>query len=248
MSLLSTAVHSSDPVFWKGDTKTAISLSYDDALNSQLDYAVPALDKYGFQASFYLTLSSPVVTSRKEEWKALVEQGHELGNHTIRHPCRASLTGRDWVAPEQDLDKISVNEMVEEVKQANTILANLDGKSQRTFAPPCGDQLAMGENYIREVTPFFLAIRGQEARHVDTTFMVPNDMSGKALVEFVKNNTRKNNLIHIIFHGVGGDHLAVSEAAHEELLEFLHKNPETYWVDTYKNIANHLSAFTNEVQ
>ena len=32
-----------------------VSLTYDDGLNSQLDNAVPALDRHGFKATFFLT-------------------------------------------------------------------------------------------------------------------------------------------------------------------------------------------------
>ena len=35
----------------------AVSLSYDDPLNSQLNNAIPALDKYDLKGSFYLTMT-----------------------------------------------------------------------------------------------------------------------------------------------------------------------------------------------
>ena len=43
-------------------------------------------------------------------------------------------------------------------------------------------------------------------------------------------------LINLIFHGIGGDHLAVSNDAHDELLAYLASNSDKYWVDTYLNI------------
>ena len=49
---------------WPDGQKMAISLSYDDALNSQLDNAIPALNRHGLVASFYLTLASPTVRQR----------------------------------------------------------------------------------------------------------------------------------------------------------------------------------------
>ena len=85
-----------------------MSLSYDDALNSQLDNAVPELAKHGFRATFYLTLSSPAFVKRQAEWQQLAAAGHELGNHTIHHACQASKPGREWVAKDKDLDQWSI--------------------------------------------------------------------------------------------------------------------------------------------
>ena len=93
---------------WPNGTQAAVSLSYDDALNSQLDQALPALTKYGFKATFYLTLNSEAYQTRQQEWQALAKAGHELGNHSIHHACRASLENREWVTKEQDLDQWTI--------------------------------------------------------------------------------------------------------------------------------------------
>jgi len=77
---------------WPYNAIAAVSLSYDDALNSQLDNAIPALNKYGFKGSFYLSLASPAFKSRQQEWQSIANKGHELGNHTINHACRGVIT------------------------------------------------------------------------------------------------------------------------------------------------------------
>lgn len=55
---------------WPQQQKAAVSLGYDDALNSQLDNVIPALDKAGLKGSFYLQLSNPAVGKRMDEWRA----------------------------------------------------------------------------------------------------------------------------------------------------------------------------------
>lgn len=114
----------------------AISLSYDDGLNSQLDNVVPALNKYNLKASFYLTLASTVVRERLQEWRSAALQGHELGNHTLYHPCRASLPGREWVPDTANLDTYSLKQIVQEVEMANSFLYAIDGRQQRTLLLP----------------------------------------------------------------------------------------------------------------
>lgn len=239
--VMSAAANSAEPVSWPNGAKTAVSLSYDDALDSQLDNAAPSLDRHEFKASFYLTLASPSVGNRLSDWRALASRGHELGNHTIYHPCSGSLPDRGWVKPYHDMDTRTIEQMEQEVLTANAFLHSIDGKTQRTFTPPCGDLLASGENYLPAVREYFVAIKGQEVPTVASAYLGPAGTSGNELIEFVKGAANDGKMAHIIFHGIGGDHLSVSNEAHDELLEYLADNRETYWVDTYMAIMKHVA-------
>lgn len=86
-AVMTQAAAADQPFVWLNGAKAAVSLAYDDALDSQLDTAIPALDKTGLKASFYLTLSSDVVKRRMAEWRAAAVRGHELANHTLFHQC-----------------------------------------------------------------------------------------------------------------------------------------------------------------
>ncbi|HSZ34106.1 MAG TPA: polysaccharide deacetylase family protein, partial [Puia sp.] len=69
---------------WQGK-KCAVVLTYDDAIDQQLDNAVPVLDSLNLKATFYITAFSSSMQSRMNEWKQLSVRGHELGNHTLFH-------------------------------------------------------------------------------------------------------------------------------------------------------------------
>src|SRR5690349_18309010 len=86
---------------WK-NKKCAVALTYDDALNVDLDHAIPALDSVGLKGTFYLSGYSQALTNRFAEWRKVAATGHELGNHTLFHPCAKKTTGRDFVKPEYD--------------------------------------------------------------------------------------------------------------------------------------------------
>jgi len=237
LCLLNTRVNASDSIAWpKG--KTAISLSYDDSLHSQLDHAVPALGRYGFLASFYVLPTSDAFQTRLEEWRMLSMKGHELGNHTLLHSCSGSLPNRDWVESDRDLDTQSAKSVVNEVRLANVLLQALDGKTQRTFTIPCGDLLAGETNYVELIRDDFLAIKGQGVNSGFSSLHVAINQSGADLINLVKEQTSKTQLINILFHGVGADHLSVSTKAHDQLLKFLSENQDIYWVDTYQNIMS----------
>jgi peptidoglycan/xylan/chitin deacetylase (PgdA/CDA1 family) len=229
------------PITWPGKAKAAVSLSYDDALNSQLDNAVPALTKYGIKASFYPILSSPVVMERLPEWRALAANGYELGNHTLFHACAKSKPGRDWVAAHNDLDKKTMEQMREELQTANSFLHAIDGKTERTLTPPCLDWDVADGNFVETLSGLFVGIKGAEKIPEQyKAMLLPEGVTGKELIDYVKKSARNGGLVQIIFHGINGDHLSVSKEAHEELLKFLAENRETYWTDTYINIARHL--------
>ncbi|MCJ7590434.1 MAG: polysaccharide deacetylase family protein [Woeseiaceae bacterium] len=227
---------------WPNGARVAISLSYDDALESQLDNALPALNKHNIKGSFYLTLAHPSVHQRLSEWRAAAEAGHELGNHTIYHGCSRGKPDRDWVAPHLDLDVRSVADLVAEVIMANTVLHAIDGRDDRTFTPPCFDELTSGGNYVDAVAPMFVAVKSRdEGIPEGSIFLVGSvGFTGAELIHRVEEHSKDGVLLNILFHGVGGDHLATSPEAHEELLQFLAANRETYWIDTYLNIMTYV--------
>ena len=223
-------------LIWPDGCKIAVSLSYDDALESQLDNAVPALNRHNIKASFYVLPNSQVMNSRMEEWRSLADNGHELGNHSLYHPCRASLPDRDWVPSHHDLDKYTITQIVEEIRTANTFLKALDRKEERTFTPPCGDNLAGGEEYFSKVKNLFVAIKGQGVEHGFSVLWTPTGVTGDEMINYVKNVPIGISLINIVFHGVSGDYFSVTSMAHEKLLAFLATNRDTYYTDSYIHI------------
>lgn len=239
--LFSMAFASAEGVVWPNGARAAVSLSYDDTLNSQLDNAVPVLDKHGIKASFYLILSSEVLFDRMDEWRKLASNGHELGNHTIYHPCSASQPDRDWVRPHNDMDQRTVEHMRDEVRVANTFLKAIDGKSERTLTPPCGDVRTRDGNYLEHIKDLVVAVKGSESLASGVvSYDIPSNLTGTQLIAIVERAAKRGGFANIIFHGVGGDHLAVSTQAHAELIAHLAANPKIYWTDTYMNIMKHL--------
>lgn len=111
---------------WPQHYQAAVSLSYDDGLMSQLNHAIPALDKHGFKASFFLTLSNPNIQVTLEQWRSIAANGHELGNHTLFHPCSKSIDGREWVESYHNMDSKTVAQMQQEVALASTFLQAID--------------------------------------------------------------------------------------------------------------------------
>lgn len=230
------------PFTWPNNEKLAVSLSYDDALASQLDQAVPVLNQFGLRASFYILPNSTVIRERLNEWRELAHQGHELGNHSIFHPCRASLPNREWVIAHRDLDGYTAGQMKEELGTANTFLFAIDGKEERTLTPPCGDRLAGGEDYFPQISNLFLAIKPLKEIPGFSVTWSPSNVSGEALIDYVRQMEGQTQMVNILFHGVGGDYLSVDADAHLELVKFLAENQDRYWVDSFINIMRYVQS------
>jgi predicted esterase len=46
----------------------------------------------------------------------------------------------------------------------------------------------------------------------------------------------------LLFHGVGGDHLAVSAEAHAALVEHLARRRDALWTENFRTVARHIRA------
>jgi len=233
---------------WPHGAKAAVSLAYDDAINSQLDHAIPALDKYGLRGSFYLTLSSETLSKRLSEWRAAAANGHELGNHTLFHQCSRKAPGHEWVNVENDLDTISVAQLTAQIRVGNILLQAIDGKTERTFTVPCGEVEAAGQNYLPQIQADFVAIKSgggtviRDMKRLDpyaVLVVAPTDVSGKQLIDLVNAAADQGTMINLTFHGIGGDYLSVSNEAHDELLAYLAAHRKIYWTDTFINIMKY---------
>ena len=236
---------------WPHGAQAAVSLAYDDALDSQLDTAIPALDRAGLKASFYLTLSSEVLKRRMAEWRAAAANGHELANHTLFHQCSRSAPDRSWVTPENDLDRTGAAQLVAQIRVGNTLLQAIDGRRERTFTAPCGDLRAGGENYLALIEPDFVAIKAGAGGVVASMatldphavgVVAPSNVSGDQLIGWVQRAALAGTMVNITFHGVGADYLSVSSQAHNELLSHLAAHRDLYWTDTFLNIMQYVKA------
>jgi peptidoglycan/xylan/chitin deacetylase (PgdA/CDA1 family) len=248
IALLSSLLsHSQSNQPWHGK-KCAVVITYDDAIDQHLDNAVPVLDSLGLKATFYVTAFSQSMQARLNEWKKLATKGHELGNHTLYHPCIGGK-GREWVKPEYDMNNYTVRRMVDETRMTNLFLQALDGKTKRTFAFTCGDMKIGDSSFIYAMKDDFVAARAVRAQmhkineidllNVDC-YMV-NGETGAQMIEWAKKAMETNSLLVILFHGVGGGNaLNVSIAAHREFLRYLKNNEKDIWIAPMLNVAEHI--------
>lgn len=232
---------------WQGK-KCAVVITYDDAIDQHLDNAVPLLDSLGLKATFYITAFSNSMRARMNDWKRLASSGHELGNHTLYHPCMGGA-GREWLKPEYDMRNYSVQRMVDEARMTNVFLQALDGKTKRTFAFTCGDMKIGDSSFMNGMKNDFIAARAvRSAMHTigqvdlyNVDCYAVNGESGARMIEWATKAMETNSLLVVLFHGVGGGNpLNVSLDAHREFLQFLKQHEKDIMIAPMISVAQYI--------
>jgi len=143
---------------WPDGKRAAVSITFDDARTSQVDSGTALLDKYGIKATFFVV--PPTVEERLDGWKKAVANGHEIGNHTINHPCTGNFS---WSA-NNALENYSLDDMRNELIGCNKRIKELLGVEPEVFAYPCGQKFigrdTNTKSYVPLVAKMFIVGRG----------------------------------------------------------------------------------------
>lgn len=243
-------LHAATDTLWN-HKKCAVVLTYDDGLDVHLTNVIPALDSLSLKATFYICNYAGKLNGQLPAWRSAAANGHELGNHTIYHPCTGSLPGRSFVKPDYDMDNYSVKRISDEVKTMNILLKAIDGESARTFAYPCGDSKIKDTPYINNTTNEIIAARAVWAKmprlHDIDLYNIPcysmTGQTGEQMIALVQQAMANNSLLVFLFHGVGGEHtLNVSLPAHRQLLQYLKQHEQDIWIAPMIDVAGYIKA------
>jgi peptidoglycan/xylan/chitin deacetylase (PgdA/CDA1 family) len=226
---------------WPHGAKAAVILTYDDALNSQLDHVVPVLNAAGFKATFFL---SNVQQEDVLRWRRVASEGHELGNHTVFHACSEANFPAD---PRYTTEAYTPASMLKEIEQENVLLAAIDGHARHGFATPCGESKAGGQDYLEALRQAKLVtyVRGVVTTPADLSanvatidvMHVPSRGFGEGttlaqLTDLVSQAEAGGGWAVFLFHGVGGDYLQVSDQPHRAFIAWLTAHRKQVWVTT----------------
>lgn len=231
---------------WPDGKKAAVVFTYDDGLDCHLDVAIPQLDEFGLKGTFYCTGSSQSLYNRTEDWRTIANNGHELGNHTLFHPCDGAKF--DWVKPEYDLNKYTVEQLLVELRTANTLLKAIDGKNKRSFGFTCSNYIAGGEDFTDEIIKMFGVARCDGPIPLTMkdyeTFKAPSwgvlEPTAKELIAYVEEAKENGTIAVFMFHSVGGGYLNVGAEEHRKLLQYIKENKNDFYSDTFFNVMHYI--------
>jgi peptidoglycan/xylan/chitin deacetylase (PgdA/CDA1 family) len=148
----SGSAHPRPAAHWPDGHRAALSFSFDDARPSQLRHGVPALDRLGVPATFFVLPDA--VQESVAGWADAIASGHEIGNHTLTHPCSANFP---W-SRHNALETMTIDDYRSEVTGANRRLGDLLGIEPTVFAYPCGHTFVGRGRATRSVVPLVAAM------------------------------------------------------------------------------------------
>ena len=224
---------------WPNGAEAAVSLTYDDTLTSQLDNALPALDEQGLKMTFFLVTNSLGSAELRARYTAALNAGHELGSHSVTHPCdTASYTLATMDSSELD--------------PSIATLRSLGATGPFTYAYPCGtNTVGASQSYIPEVTARFSAGRGvsgiiADPKTVDLSntpgiFPPETDTTGATAIGYVTQARSQGGWAIFGFHGVGGDYSIYPKTGHDALAQYLGANKAKVWTATFRDVAAYVA-------
>ncbi|MDB5461608.1 MAG: Polysaccharide deacetylase [Caulobacteraceae bacterium] len=218
---------------WPGGARAAVSLTYDDGLDSQIDNAAPDLQAAGFRATFFLTRQN--MEDQLPRWQAVWRLGHEVGNHSVTHPCQlrhctSARFGDEEIAPmEAFLDE------------------HFSPDRFRSYAYPCGF-IGLGEGEeSQRIARYGRALRGRiaAARTVSGLANDPSRVVSDPLLlhayqptyavddprrafRYVRRTLAAGGWAILVFHDVLGVRKGegqTSQASHRAILRWLSDQP-----------------------
>lgn len=235
---------------WPEGKKAALSLSFDDARGSQIEIGIPILDKHNVNATFYIVECT--YEKRVDAWKGVAASGHELGNHTVSHPCGCNFGFKD----EGNLEDLTLEAIAADIDDATVRIEDVFGRKPTTFAYPCGQQYVGRGKDSRSYTPVVSErfVVGRGFRNEASNLPACMDLARASGTDFdgMPFETMKRQLEGavasgrwIIFagHDVGpGGGQTVIDSALDELCGYAVDPANEIWIDTVAEIGRYVQA------
>jgi peptidoglycan/xylan/chitin deacetylase (PgdA/CDA1 family) len=233
---------------WPAGKKMALSLTFDDARLSQIDTGIPLLDKYGVKATFYISPGS--MMKRSDKWKIALLNGHDIGNHSVYHPCSGNFTWSRNTA----LEEYTLQKMMTELDSANILIKEILGIQPVSFAYPCG-QTFIGrginvQSYVPLIAFLFESGRGwlneapNDPAFCDLSQLNAAELDGKSFEQVLKLiETAKANGHWLILagHEMNEEGFQTSRLKTIEAICKYASDPSNgIWIDNVHKIASYI--------
>ncbi len=230
---------------WPDGKKMALSLTFDDARLSQIDTGIPLLDKYDIKATFYISPDN--MLPRIAEWKKAVNSGHEIGNHSVFHPCTGNF---NW-SKNKALESYSLSKMMTELDSASRFISEKTGVHPMSFAYPCG-QTFVGrginvQSYVPLIAFMFESGRGwlneapNDPAFCDLSQLNGTELDGKSfeqVLKYIETAKASGYWLVLAGHEMNNEGFQTSRLSTiEAICRYSANQADSIWVDTVHNIA-----------
>ncbi len=233
---------------WPEGKRAAISLTFDDARPTQITNGIPLLDEYGVKATFYVSLGP--LKERLDAWTGAAATGHEIGNHTLTHPCSGnfSFTG------DRALEDYTLDRMRAELVESNAAIEALLKLRPVSFAYPCGQKyVGRGrglKSYVPLVAEHFLSGRGwmdewaNDPAFCDTAQLMGMELDGKSFAQIkalIDRTLANGGWLVLAGHEINDSGRQTTRMATlRALCEYAQDPANGLWLDTVAAVTRHI--------
>ncbi len=235
-------------IHWPEGKRVAVSLSFDDGRASQVDKGLDVINPTGVKVTFFV--NPPAVKKRLDGWKRAVASGHEIGSHSVSHPC----TGNFPWSRQNALEDYTLERMSQQLDEASAQIQELLGVHAVTFAYPCGQKFVGRGSEMKSYAPLigekFLLGRGyMDEYYNDPVFGDLAQASGIAFddmdyIDMVKNIDKaaeQGGWLIFAGHDIGQKAFQVTDTiALAALCRYMQDPANGVWVDTVEHIAKYV--------
>jgi peptidoglycan/xylan/chitin deacetylase (PgdA/CDA1 family) len=213
-----------------------------------VEVGAPLLTRFGLRGTFYV---NPREDYREQlvAWRDLAAAGHEIGNHTVSHPCSKNFS----FISEQGrlaLEEMTWEEMDAEIALAGRRLAEaLPAQGRVSFAYPCYQPFigrgATRRSYVPLVLEHCVAGRGRGERANDPRYCdlghlwsFPCErMTAAEMIGLVEQVAAQGQWGILTFHGIHEGHLSVTEGDLAKLCAHLQRRHADLWTAPVAEVA-----------
>ncbi|MBX2817104.1 MAG: polysaccharide deacetylase family protein, partial [Saprospiraceae bacterium] len=254
LSLLAIPATHAQSFPWPEGKKAALTLTFDDARLSHPDVGLELFRELDAKATFYVVPGA--VQQRLEGWKQLVRDGHEIGNHTINHPCTGNF---DW-SRDKALEDYNLASMRQELLECNQQIQALLGVTPVSFAYTCGNTFVgrgqAHESYVPLIAELFESGRGwlnepqNDPAYADYALLQGNEMDGKDFPEIkamIDASVARGNWLLLAGHEIGEEGHQTTRTEMLRALVAYAKAPDSpLWLATVTEVVQHIENVRTE--
>jgi hypothetical protein len=238
---------------WKDNKTGALSITFDDGLNSHVANASPIMSLLDLNGTFFVTIDNVGISygASWAEWQLVANNGHEIASHSKTHP---------------DLRTLDPDQLYEEVVMSKAYIEdNLTDVRCQTFSYPMG---LYNETIMDLVRQHYISAR--QDRHNITAQpgpvpISPPDMYSIVPVEFgtgetaseldglVDDTITSGGWLVEMIHAVGsGGYDPVDLGQFSSHMQYVASSSDEVWVAPFGNVSKYIqirdSAWINMTQ
>jgi peptidoglycan/xylan/chitin deacetylase (PgdA/CDA1 family) len=246
-SLFIGSLHAQTILEWYNGKTAATSITYDDWLTGHGPIVIPALVERNMAASLYVNTDWAYRGGGYAQMMYAVENGIEIGNHTVEH---LSLT------------EVSSAEAIAQIQDAFTeIEDSVTNQECETFAYPFGNYDDEVIDIVQQQHIGARAVWGRwywnnnwiynfasnEDSYFDVTTYAFNSSKSFVSMASEMDNAEINGglitfMLHEVYNNEAGDPQgfdAIDETLHGEFLDFVKSYDNVFWIATFRDIIKY---------